>query len=405
MSYIVVKLGGSVCEGPSSAPALSRIVASYREPAVFVLSALKGVTDRILAFVASDASRGAEAARSLAQGLKEQYLAFAAAFGPGAAALATIDRALARLADEFVCAALSLSGDRLARLASYGERCAALAFSAALVPLSRGAEGGDGLPVAFPEDLRLEALPGSGGNGDAVCEHPAAAWPALERALARWGLLAVPGFYGMLPDGGVALYGRGGTDYSAVALAAAGGARYCELYKDSAALRSADPAFVDGTRAVPRLSYGEATDLSAWGAKVLHPRTASLAELYGITLRIVSLAGERGSVVCADIGGASRARPKAIALGQPYGEAAQPGLSRDPRDEELRALSIVGEGIALASIYAVQAMKALEGQGIAARSIHFDPSGRRLALMVPEAQGVLALRALHAAFFGAGRIS
>jgi aspartokinase len=390
---------------------------------VFVLSALKGVTDRILAFGSSDASRSADAARSLARSLKEQYAAFAAAFSPGEQYRAGIEEGLRLLAEEFVAAALGGGDDRLARLASYGERFSALAFSAALAPRIReggrgpiwsghgqaggglGREGRAGLPVAFPEDLGLGASAAEGARDDAGCENPAAAWPALERALALWGSLAVPGFYGILPDGGVALYGRGGTDYSAVALAAAGGALSCDLYKDSAAMRSADPAFVDGTRAVPRLSYGEATDLSASGAKVLHPRTAGLAERYGITLRIVSLAGEQGSVVCANIDGKGRARPKAIALGHPFGESALAGLGRGPRDEELRALSIVGEGIALASIYAVQAMKALEGQGIPARSIHFDPSGRRLALLVPEAQGVLALRALHAAFFGAGRVS
>jgi aspartate kinase len=404
MSYIVVKLGGSVCEGPSSAPALARIVASYREPVVFVLSALKGVTDRILAFSSSEASRSADTARSLAQSLKKQYAAFAAAFSPGEQHSAGLEEGLSLLAEEFVATALGGGGDRLARLASFGERFSALAFSAALAPRLSDA-GRVSLPVAFPEDLGLSASAPEGAYDDAGCENPAAAWPALERALALWGRLAVPGFYGILPDGGVALYGRGGTDYSAVALAAAGGALSCDLYKDSAALRSADPAFVDGTRAVPRLSYGEATDLSASGAKVLHPRTAGLAERYGITLRIVSLAGEQGSVVCANIDGKARAKPKAIALGHPYGEAAQAGLGRNPRNEELRALSIVGEGIALASIYAVQAMKALEGQGIPARSIHFDPSGRKLALLVPEAQGVLALRALHAAFFGAGRVS
>ncbi|HAE22896.1 MAG TPA: hypothetical protein DCG47_11305, partial [Spirochaetaceae bacterium] len=255
MAYIVVKLGGSVCEGPSSAPALARIVSSYREPAVFVLSALKGVTDRILAFSSSDSGKSAEAARALAQSLKLQYGAFAAAFSPEAAALSSIEEGLAILADEFVAAALSEKGDSFARLASYGERFSALAFSAALVPAlandlsghgvaddgtSRG--GRSGLPVAFPEDLGLGAQLKEGAHDDASCEDPAAAWPALERELARWGRLAVPGFYGMLPDGGVALYGRGGTDYSAVALAAAGGARSCDLYKDSAALRSADPA-------------------------------------------------------------------------------------------------------------------------------------------------------------------
>ncbi len=401
MTYTVVKLGGSVCAGPESAPKLARIVAGYRGPVVFVLSALKGVTDRIYSFL--DAGGDHEA---FARELERQALDFARAFGPSSARLGAIENGLAALRRGFIRCSRGAEPDRNERLASYGERFSALAFCAALEPY-----GDPGRPpVAWPEDLALSARfrYGAAPHGDfpaageAECPDPHASWPALRRALVEHRRLSVPGFYGLAEGGRVALYGRGGSDYSAVALASAGAARSCDLYKDASGLRSADPSLVGDTRLVSRLSYGEAADLAQGGAKVLHPRCASLAAEHGVPLRILSAADGSASVVCARVGTARRSRPVGIALHS--ARAAAAGAARaDAGTESLDSLSIVGEGGASASSWAVKTIKTLEGLGIPARSLHFDPSGRKLALTVPQARGLEALRGLHAAFFGAGR--
>lgn len=392
MAYVVIKLGGSVCAGPSSAPALARIVAQHRGRSVFVLSALKGVTDRLIAFAAEPPSES-RAAAFVAE-LKHEYLAFARAFKAPDKAEAELEARLGAGFDELLACALASSADRDRRLASFGERLSAIAFCAAIAaddarmarePGIRSRAPTCHAPCAFPEELGLIA---EGADlADADCPEPEAAGPALRRALRAHGRLAVPGFYGVSSSGAVALFGRGGSDYSAVALAAAAGARLCVLYKDASGICSADPSLVDGVRRVPRLSYGEASALSAAGSKVLHPRTAALAERYGVALAVRPAEGAGSSYVAP----AKPRRPGPIAISLDR-ERSEPGRG-------VRTVALIGEGVATASACAIKAIKELERLGISPRSLRFDPAGSALCVDVPAESGVAALRGLHGAFF------
>lgn len=393
MAYVVIKLGGSVCAGPSSAPTLARIVAQHRGRSVFVLSALKGVTDRLIAFAAEPPSEP-RAAAFVAE-LKGEYLAFARAFEAPVAAAAELEARLDAGFGELLACALGSAADRAERIASFGERLSALAFCAAIAADDARAAREPGArsrrrpssrtPCAFPEELGLAAE--GADPSDADCPDPGAAGPALKRALRAHGRLAVPGFYGVSRGGAVALFGRGGSDYSAVALAAAAGARLCVLYKDATGICSADPSLVDGVRRVPRLSYGEASALSAAGAKVLHPRTAALAERHGVALAVRPADGAGVSYVAP--AKPRRSGPIAISLDR---ERSEPGRG-------VRTVALIGEGVATASACAVKAIKELERLGIAPRSLRFDPAGSALCVDVPAESGVAALRGLHGAFF------
>lgn len=393
MAYVVIKLGGSVCAGPSSAPTLARIVAQHRGRVVFVLSALKGVTDRLIAFAAEPPSAGRAAA--FVAGLRAEYLAFARAFRAPAMVEARLEERLEGCFGELLACATGGAADRAERIAGFGERLSAVAFCAALAAddaLKARELGGTRrrsaaglLPCAFPEELGLAA--GGDDPSDADCPEPAAAGPALRSALRTHGRLAVPGFYGVGASGAVALFGRGGSDYSAVALAAAAGARLCILYKDAAGICSADPGLVDGVRRVRRLSYREAGALSAAGAKVLHPRTAALAERYGVALAVRQADGAGVSYVAP--AGPRRSGPVAISLDAAGSEP----------ERGVRTVALIGEGVGAASACAVKAIKALDRLGIAPRSLRFDPAGGAIRVEVPAESGVAALRGLHGAFF------
>jgi aspartate kinase len=102
-------------------------------------------------------------------------------------------------------------------------------------------------------------------------------------------VVIVAGFQGVSPrTKEITTLGRGGTDLSAVAIAAALGAARCELYKDVRGVYTADPRRVPAARLLPRLSARAMTNLAWAGASVLHPRGAHLAAKFGVAFEIRS---------------------------------------------------------------------------------------------------------------------
>jgi aspartate kinase len=100
--------------------------------------------------------------------------------------------------------------------------------------------------------------------------------------------LVTEGFVGATADGAITTLGRGGSDYTAAVLGAAVGAREVEIWTDVGGVMTSDPRRVGVARWVPRLSYGEAAELSYFGAKVLHPDTVHPAVECGIPLRVLN---------------------------------------------------------------------------------------------------------------------
>jgi aspartate kinase len=102
-------------------------------------------------------------------------------------------------------------------------------------------------------------------------------------------VVIVAGFQGVSPrTKEITTLGRGGTDLSAIALAAALGAERCELYKDVRGVYTADPRVVSKARVIPTLSFGAMNELAWAGASVLHPRGAHLAAKFGKKFEIRS---------------------------------------------------------------------------------------------------------------------
>ncbi len=98
----------------------------------------------------------------------------------------------------------------------------------------------------------------------------------------------VAGFQGVDGDGNVTTLGRGGSDTTAVALAAALEADECQIYTDVDGVYTTDPRVVPDARRLDRITFEEMLEMASLGAKVLHPRSVEFAGKYGIALRVLS---------------------------------------------------------------------------------------------------------------------
>ncbi len=96
------------------------------------------------------------------------------------------------------------------------------------------------------------------------------------------------GFQGVTPEGRLTTLGRGGSDTTAVAVAAALNAERCDIYTDVDGVYTSDPRYVSDASRLPYISYEEMLELAALGAKVLHPRSVGLARLYNVNVQVLS---------------------------------------------------------------------------------------------------------------------
>jgi aspartate kinase len=106
----------------------------------------------------------------------------------------------------------------------------------------------------------------------------------IREALAEDKIVLVAGFQGVSTSRDVTTLGRGGSDTTAVALAAAIGAEVCEIYTDVAGVFSADPRIVPDARKLPMVSFEEMLEMAASGAKVLQLRSVEYARTHGVRI-------------------------------------------------------------------------------------------------------------------------
>ena len=110
----------------------------------------------------------------------------------------------------------------------------------------------------------------------------------LEVRLNRGEVVVVPGFQGLGPDNRVTTLGRGGSDTSAVALAAALKADRCDIYTDVDGVYTTDPRIVPAARKLNRITYEEMLEMASLGAKVLQTRSVELAMKESVRLQVLS---------------------------------------------------------------------------------------------------------------------
>lgn len=119
----------------------------------------------------------------------------------------------------------------------------------------------------------------------------------LNRLLEQHRAVIITGFQGITEDGEITTLGRGGSDTSAVALAAALNSP-CEIYSDVAGIYTTDPRIYPAARKLKYVTYDEMLEMASLGAKVLHSRSVEIAKKYNITIYCAStFSEEEGSYV------------------------------------------------------------------------------------------------------------
>lgn len=110
----------------------------------------------------------------------------------------------------------------------------------------------------------------------------------IQQELDKRRIVIVTGFQGISGTGDITTLGRGGSDTSAVAIAAALHADKCQIYTDVEGVFTADPRKVKGARKLEEITYDEMMELASLGAQVLHNRSVEMAKRYGVDLEVLS---------------------------------------------------------------------------------------------------------------------
>jgi aspartokinase/homoserine dehydrogenase 1 len=278
---LVIKFGGSSVRDAERIRAAARIAAGHRahEPVAVVVSAMAGVTDGLLRCADAALACDGEWRAGLTEIEERHRAAYTALTGTVPASFDALWQAL--VVD---ITALSYAGprpgspaalDEAARFSGWGERLIVGIFAAGLSAHGTPAEALDDAPVLLAGCEAGER----GEGGDNTPARPSVlatrAWlgPRLSSPFLRGAVPVLPGYIARDAAGRSATLGRNGSDHSAAVIAAALGAQAIYLYSDVAGVYSADPRVVPEAHLLPALTYTEAAEVAALGARVLHPRT------------------------------------------------------------------------------------------------------------------------------------
>ena len=278
------------------------------------------------------------------------------------------------------------------------------------------------------------------------------------RELEKGNIVIVAGFQGITDEMDVTTLGRGGSDTTAVALAASLGAKVCERYTDVEGIYTADPRLVPEARRLTDIGYEEMLELATYGSKVIHPRAVELGELFNIPILVASsFTDSPGTLIHGGIAMEVRNKARSIAhdlnvakitvVGVPdrpgiaaaiFEPLARAGISVDTivqnasinnitdltftvaksdlnramevvkpiaesigarecvSDSKLGKISVIGTGMQNTPGYAARMFGTLSEQGI--NILLITTSEIRITCIIDEARVRDALRALHKAF-------
>ena len=342
--YRVLKFGGS---SVASATAMSRVLdivhaERAKGKVILVSSAISGCTDTLLGFAAGQTDGGA---------LEQRHLAIVRRLFTGAEreAVSQEIHALFRQMEAAPPEEKVTFGELLSTRILYHQ----LAF--------------DGVRAIWLDSRRL-----------VVRDDGQETYRRIREAVdTEADVFVAPGFICQDREGRVSTLGRGGSDFSAALYGAAVGADSLQIWTDVPGIMTANPKEVPAARTIPRLSYGAALDLAEHGAKVLYAPTVAPAMEAGLDIEIRNTFDPEGRRTV--ISSAADTTPW-------IGVTADGGILR-----------IVGSPLSDVSAGEAQALSALREVGIAAMEIR--PEGSDVIVVVRPGVRVLALQALHRAFF------
>ncbi len=287
MPKTVVKFGGSNLKCKEDIGRVIQVVKNYGQPIVIVVSAFFGVTNYLIEALekARHDEQVAKQTTIYLLNLKKETLELHIQDNDLInCILAEIDLLLAEL--ERFLHGIALTGDASPALEdhvlSFGEQISAV-FLAGILN-NEGIE----TKIAFPETIGLI----TDGEFGAASVDFVKSTAKVRGALGEDLVYVVPGFYGISTEGKITLFGRGGSDYSAAAIARCIGAPSLDIWKDVNGFLSADPKTVENPVQIERLTYNEAAELAYFGAKILHPRTVEPLSAPHIPIRIFNIYGD-----------------------------------------------------------------------------------------------------------------
>jgi aspartate kinase len=265
-------------------------------------------------------------------------------------------------------------GRELDMLLTAGERISMALLAMAIANLGHEARSFTGSQAGVITD-------GSHGKARIIDVTPG----RIRSALDTGSIAIVAGFQGVSQDSkDITTLGRGGSDTTAVALAAALDADVCEIYTDVDGIFTADPRIVLTARRVPRISYEEMLEMAACGAKILHLRCVEYARRYGIPIHVrSSFSQKEGTWVVDTIEG--------IAMEQ----AIISGVAHDRSEAKITVVGVpdkVGEAAAIFGVLADTEVNIdMIVQNVSAAS-----TGRTdISFTLPETDGQTAMAALN----------
>jgi aspartate kinase len=307
----VMKFGGT---SVADQPAIERLIALVRAERqaeaqqeggdargpIVVVSALSGVTDRLLGVAALAGSGDVEGARTSLQDLRARHLTVAEVIRDEATRQPVLD-ALNRDFDELerVVHALAVlqevSPRWLDSLAATGEILSSQIVAAALTSHKLLASYVDARNTVVTDGEHTAAAP-------LFEETTAALMLHMDPVLATGLIPVIGGFVGATKGGVTTTLGRGGSDFSAAIVGACLGAKEIQIWTDVDGMLTADPRIIPNPQVVPHLSFAEASELAYFGAKVLHPATIQPAVSRNIPVRILNShrAQARGTLITAE---------------------------------------------------------------------------------------------------------
>ena len=144
-------------------------------------------------------------------------------------------------------------------------------------------------------------------------------------------IVIVAGFQGLNKFDDITTLGRGGSDTSAVALAAALHADLCQIFTDVDGVYTADPRYVTGARKLEEITYDEMLELASLGAQVLHNRSVEMAKRYNVNLEVLSsFSGKPGTKVKEVVKKMEKSQVSGVAKDKDIARLALVGLAHEP---------------------------------------------------------------------------
>jgi aspartate kinase len=283
----VMKFGGTSVGNAECIRRAAEIVAraAGEVSVVVVVSAMGGVTNRLIEAAQASATGDIDAAGNLAEALQRQHddaIEMLVGAGDRRAQLAAEMNQIIQEVTS-LCRGIALLRELTPRtldaISSVGERLSARLMASTLRELGVKAVAVDATELIVTDNLSGRAEP-------LMAETRERASAKLSPLLAEGSVPVVTGFIGATVDGKLTTLGRGGSDYSATILGAALDAREIIIWTDVDGVLSADPRLVPEARTLQEISYNEAAELAYFGAKVLHPKTLRPVSEAGIPVWI-----------------------------------------------------------------------------------------------------------------------